>query len=120
MMHSFVYDPALIPEMEDMVQSRFVTATDPVVRAVAEDMFRAMKEGMDDLIIPPTALGRMPHSVAIVHGRQDRIVPLETSLYFLNHLQNAELHVLDRCGHWAQTQRWDAMLPLIVNHFGAN
>ena len=29
-----------------------------------------------------------------------------------------ELHVLDRCGHWAQTQRWDAMLPGLRSHFG--
>jgi pimeloyl-ACP methyl ester carboxylesterase len=32
-------------------------------------------------------------------------------------LKRAELHVLDRCGHWAQTQRWDAMYPLILDHF---
>jgi len=42
---------------------------------------------------------------------------METSLYFLEHLKRAELHVLDRCGHWAQTQRWDAMFPIIMNHF---
>jgi len=60
----------------------------------------------------------MPHNFAIFHGRQDRIVPLETSLYFLEHLKNAELHVLDRCGHWAQTQRWDAMLPALRDHWG--
>lgn len=117
MMHSFVYDPSLMPEIEDIVQTRFGVATDPKVRAVQEIMFAAMRTGMDELILPPSALQRMPHKFAIVHGRQDRIVPLETSLYFLEHLKNAELHVLDRCGHWAQTQRWDAMFPLMVNHF---
>ncbi|MCG2634309.1 MAG: alpha/beta fold hydrolase [Gammaproteobacteria bacterium] len=117
MMQSFVYDPSLVPELEEIVQTRFSTATDPKIRAVQEVMFKAMKEGMDELILPPSALSRMPHEFCIVHGRQDRIVPLETSLYFMEHLQKAELHVLDRCGHWAQTQRWDAMLPLIVNHF---
>lgn len=117
MMHSFVYDPSLMPEIEDIVQMRFKVATDPGVRAVQEIMFAAMKTGIDELILAPSALQRMPHEFAIVHGRQDRIVPLETSLYFLRHLKNAELHVLDRCGHWAQTQRWDAMFPLMINHF---
>ncbi len=120
MMHSFVYDPSLMPEIEDIVQTRFSVATDPKVRAVQEIMFAAMRAGMDELILPPSALQRMPHEFAIVHGRQDRIVPLETSLYFLEHLKHAELHVLDRCGHWAQTQRWDAMLPLMVNHFNGH
>ena len=118
MMHSFVHDPAAVPELENIVQQRFATATDPKVQAVQENMFAAMREGMDQLIVPEVALSRLPHEVCIVHGRQDRIVPLETSLYFLQHLKNAELHVLDRCGHWAQTQRWDAMYPLIRNHFG--
>ncbi len=118
MMHSFVHDPAAVPELEDIVQQRYATATDPRIRAVQEILFAAMREGMDQLIIPEAALSRLPHQVCIVHGRQDRIVPLETSLYFLQHLQHAELHVLDRCGHWAQTQRWDAMYPLIVKHFG--
>jgi pimeloyl-ACP methyl ester carboxylesterase len=118
MMHSFVHDPAAVPELENIVQQRFATATDPKVQAVQENMFAAMRTGMDQLIVPEVALSRLPHEVCIVHGRQDRIVPLETSLYFLQHLKNAELHVLDRCGHWAQTQRWDAMYPLIRNHFG--
>ena len=118
MMHSFVYDPSLVPELETIVQTRFGLATDPKVEKVQQVMIRTMKEGMDDLIIPTQALGRMPHNFAIFHGRQDRIVPLETSLYFLEHLKNAELHVLDRCGHWAQTQRWDAMLPGLREHWG--
>ncbi|MDF1817379.1 MAG: alpha/beta hydrolase [Immundisolibacteraceae bacterium] len=118
MMHSFVYDPTLVPELEDIVQTRFGLATHPDVEAVQQVLIRTMKEGMNDLIIPPSALARMPHEFAIFHGRQDRIVPLETSLYFLEHLKNAELHVLDRCGHWAQTQRWDAMLPALREHWG--
>ncbi len=117
---SFVYDPAAVPNLEEIIQERFKVATDPDVRRVQEVMFESMKVGMDALIVPPSALARMPHEVALVHGRQDRVVPLETSLYLLEHLQRAELFVLDRCGHWAQLQRWDAMLPLILRHFGTN
>lgn len=120
MMHSFVYDPSLMPELEDIVQQRFKVATDPAVRAIQENAFETMRTSMDALIVPPSVLARMEQPISIVHGRQDRIVPLETSLYFLQHLKRAELHVLDRCGHWAQTQRWDAMLPLIQDHFGKN
>lgn len=117
LMHSFVYDPSVVPGLEEIIQERFKVATDPAVRKVQEGMIESMKNGMDSLILPPSALARMPHKVCVVHGRQDRVVPLETSLYFLQHLRNVELHVLDRCGHWAQTQRWDAMLPLMMDHF---
>ncbi len=117
LMHSFVYDPALVPGLEEMIVERFKVATDPAVRKVQEAMIESMKNGFDSLIVPPSALARLPHKMLAVHGRQDRVVPLETSLYFLQHMKNCELYVLDRCGHWAQTQRWDAMLPLIKSHF---
>lgn len=119
LIQSFVYDPAAVPDLERITEERFRVATDPEVRRVQEVMFESMKVGMDALIVPPSALARMPHEVALVHGRQDRVVPLESSLYLLQHLKRAELFVLDRCGHWAQLQRWDAMLPLIRTHFGA-
>jgi len=118
LIQSFVYDPAAVPDLEKITEERFRVATDPEVRRVQEVMFESMKVGMDALIVPPSALARMPHEVALVHGRQDRVVPLESSLYLLQHLKRAELFVLDRCGHWAQLQRWDAMLPLIRTHFG--
>lgn len=114
---SFVYDPSALPNLDEIIQQRFEVATDPEVRRVQEVMFESMKVGMDALVVPPTALSRMPHEFSLVHGRFDRIVPMEASLYLLEHLQRADLHVLDRCGHWAQIQRWDAMLPLMRAHF---
>jgi 2-hydroxymuconate-semialdehyde hydrolase len=114
---SFVYDPSALSNLDAIIEERFRIAVDPQVRLVQEVMFESMKTGMDALVVPPTDLARMSHEVALVHGRFDRIVPLEASLYLLEHLKRAELHVLDRCGHWAQIQRWDAMLPLIRTHF---
>lgn len=119
LIHSFVYDPDSFPGMEEIVKSRFEVAVDPEVRRIQEVMFEAMKVGMDSLVVPPASLGRLPHEVLIFHGRQDRIVPLDTSLYLLKHLKHAELAVLDRCGHWAQLERWDAMGPMLMSHFGA-
>lgn len=113
---SFVYDPSVVPNLEEIIEARFKVAVNPDVRRVQEVMFESMKTGLDALVVPPSALARMPHEVALVHGRQDRVVPLEASLYLLQHLQRAELSVLDRCGHWAQLQRWDAMLPILRNH----
>jgi len=117
LIESFVYDPSVIEDLDKVMEDRFAKAMDPEMRPIQEVMFKAMNEGMDKLIIPPEVLGRMEHEWSIIHGRQDKVIPLDTSLYFLQHLKKAELHVLDRCGHWAQTQRWDAMYPLVLAHF---
>jgi 2-hydroxymuconate-semialdehyde hydrolase len=119
LIHSFAYDPANFTGIDEIIANRYAVAMDPEVRRVALSMFDAMKAGIETLVMPPAILNALPHEVLIFHGRQDRVVPLDTSLYLLQHLQRAELVVLDRCGHWAQLQRWDLMLPLLERHFKA-
>lgn len=38
----------------------------------------------------------------IIWGRDDRFVPMDIGLRLLWNLPHAELHVFNRCGHWAQ------------------
>jgi 2-hydroxy-6-oxonona-2,4-dienedioate hydrolase len=40
----------------------------------------------------------------IVHGRDDRTVPMEHSLNLVAMIPNARLIVFNRCGHWAQIE----------------
>lgn len=118
MMHSFAYDADKFEGMDRIIEMRFKIATDPEIRATAEKMIESMKVGMESLNMPPSILAKLPHEVLIFHGRQDRIVPLDTSLYLIEHLKHAELYVLDRSGHWAQLERWDIMRPMLEKHFG--
>ena len=52
----------------------------------------------------------------IVHGRDDRIVPLEASLRVMSVLQNSQLLVFNRCGHWAQIEH-AALFNAMVSEF---
>lgn len=117
-MRSFAFDPDRFQGMNDIIASRFKIATDPAVRKSAERMIESMRQGMEGLIMPPSILNKIPHEVLILHGRQDRIVPLDASLYLLEHLGRASLFVIDRSGHWLQLERWDLMKPLLERHFG--
>ena len=38
--------------------------------------------------------------VLLIHGRYDRMVPLEVSMAILNHIEDSRLVVLNNCGHW--------------------
>ena len=119
LMHSFAYDPDKFEGMEEIVKNRYKIATDPEIMKTAVKMIDSMKQGVDTLNMPPSILCKLPHKVLIFHGRQDRIVPLDTSLYLIEHLKHAELYVLDRSGHWSQLERWDVMRPMLEIHFGA-
>ncbi|KIQ18461.1 alpha/beta fold hydrolase [Rhodococcus sp. MEB064] len=40
----------------------------------------------------------------VIHGRDDRVVPLENSLHLVTRIPNSRAIVLNRCGHWAQIE----------------
>ncbi len=49
----------------------------------------------------------------IIHGRDDRIVPLESSLRVLSVIRNSQLLVFNRCGHWAQIEHANVFNGLV-------
>jgi pimeloyl-ACP methyl ester carboxylesterase len=40
----------------------------------------------------------------VLHGREDRVIPLSTSQELLGLLPNVQLHIFGHCGHWTQTE----------------
>jgi 2-hydroxymuconate-semialdehyde hydrolase len=62
-------------------------------------------------------LAGVPHPVLVVHGREDRIIPVEASFYFAEHLPNANLFVIAHCGHWTHIehrQKFESLLERFV------
>ena len=51
----------------------------------------------------------------LVWGREDRFVPMDTGLRLLAGLPNAQLHVFNRCGHWAQWEHADTFNRMVLD-----
>lgn len=102
----FVYDDAFIaPQLESITKTRYQAAMQPDVQRSFKAMFPAPRQQViDDLVVPALALRRITNPTLLVHGRDDRIVPLETSLDLLQHLPNVQLHVFGQCSHWTQIE----------------
>jgi pimeloyl-ACP methyl ester carboxylesterase len=49
-------------------------------------------------------LGGIRAPALVIHGRDDRVIPLATSEKLLNVLDNVQLHVFGHCGHWTQIE----------------
>jgi 2-hydroxymuconate-semialdehyde hydrolase len=103
----FAYEESLIRErLEEMARMRLDAALRPEVRRSFEAMWpRPKQEAIDQLVVPPAALRRMHHAILILHGYRDWIVPIEASLYLMEHLPNAHLVLLGRTSHWVQIER---------------
>lgn len=51
----------------------------------------------------------------IIWGRDDRFVPMDAGLRLLAGMQNAQLHIFSRCGHWAQWEHADTFNRMVVD-----
>lgn len=87
---------------EELYQQRFKSATDP--ETVKNPPLR-MRKGMPLEELWKENLAGLKHEVLLIWGREDRVIPLDMSLFLLNRIQKAQLHVFPNCGHWAQWEK---------------
>jgi 2-hydroxymuconate-semialdehyde hydrolase len=114
-----VYDDSFLADrLDSIAQTRFEAAMNPDVQRSFKAMFPAPRQTtIDDLVVSELALRHMDHPTLLVHGRDDHIVPMETSLYLLKHLPNAQLHVFGQCAHWIQVEKAKSFNQLIAQFF---
>jgi len=46
----------------------------------------------------------LPNETLVIHGREDRVIPLGNALTLADWIPNAQLHVFGKCGHWTQIE----------------
>lgn len=51
----------------------------------------------------------------LVHGRDDRVVSFESTLFFAANIPNSRAHIINRCGHWAQLEHADEFNRLVID-----
>jgi len=111
-MHYFAYDQSLLSDELAAVRERAASA--PGVQEAYASMFPPPRQRwVDEMAVPATTISTIPHETLLVHGRDDQVIPLETSLRLLDLIDRAQLHVFPRCGHWVQIEqatRFNALL----------
>lgn len=115
----FVYDlERMQPFVDQVVEARFEMFQRPeILRSYRENF---TKSNLTEMLIPQTALERMQNEFLLIHGHFDRFVPLQSSLYALDYLPNAELRVFKKCGHWAMIEQREEFLHATKHFFLKN
>ena len=102
LMTCFVYDPAFFGgELDQIAAARMARASRPDV----ERSHRATFAPGDPLGFPPEVLATITQPVLVVHGADDRIVPVAAGEYFAEHLPDVRFEVFEETGHWLQLER---------------
>lgn len=102
LMRAMTYDPATLgTSLEKIAEERMERIGREDVRRSHLATFAVDLPGL----YSPEDLARLAHPVLVLHGREDRLIPLEAGRYFAEHLPNAQLHTFPHAGHWAMIEQ---------------
>lgn len=110
----FAVDPAMITD--ELVAIRYEASTaDGAYEAYRAMLFDPRHAG-SQLGITETEVRAIATPTLLVHGREDKVVPMQVSVTMLGLLPNADLHVFAACGHWTQIERADEFSVLVADY----
>jgi 2-hydroxy-6-oxonona-2,4-dienedioate hydrolase len=55
-----------------------------------------------------------------IHGRDDRVVPMENTLRLVSTVENSAAHIFNKCGHWCQIEHAEAFNALLDGFLQTN
>jgi 2-hydroxymuconate-semialdehyde hydrolase len=109
----FAYDPGKFPT-DQLAEMRYQASIRPGAQEAFSSMFpQPRQEQVEALAAYEDRLSQIQNQTLLIHGREDRVIPLETSLKLLQVISNAQLHVFGHCGHWTQLEPRDAFNRLV-------
>ena len=112
LMRCFLYDVTAFGDIESLSRRRIELAVRPDVRRSHLATFASIHA------VDQTRLATLPQPVMLLHGRDDRIIPLDVSLQLLAMLPHSDLHVLGECGHWLQLEKPSEFDYLVTGFHG--
>lgn len=117
----FAYDPAFLGDkLSEIAAARYKAAMEPDIRRNFASMFPAPRQqALVELEVPDAGLRLIGHPVLLIHGIEDAIVPLDTSLYLMRRLGGpVQTHFYNRSSHWTQVEYKDSFNMLLAQFFG--
>ena len=102
-MDYFAWNRSLVND--ELAELRYRASIRPGFQESFGAMFPAPRQRwVDALASREEHIRALPHETLIVHGRDDRVIPLLTSLTLAEWIDRSQLHVYGRCGHWTQIE----------------
>ena len=111
-MRIFAYNQSLMSP--ELVQMRYEASKRPGIQEAYAGMFPAPRQRwVDAMAHDERAVRGVKHATLLVHGRDDQVIPLSTSLTMLEWIDDSQLHIFGRCGHWTQIEHAAAFTHLV-------
>ncbi|QBJ96591.1 alpha/beta fold hydrolase [Rhodococcus sp. ABRD24] len=116
-MDIMAYDRSLVTD--ELAELRYRATIRPGAQEAFELVFPEPRQRhLDAQIVPDEKLAQLEHEVLILHGREDRVVPVEASRHMFEMIPNSQLHVFGKCGHWTQIEHATRFQQLVGQFLG--
>jgi pimeloyl-ACP methyl ester carboxylesterase len=100
----FAYSRDLVND--ELAEVRYRASIQPGFQESFAAMFPAPRQRwVEAMCTPEDEIRQLPHRTLIVHGREDQVIPVQTSLRLMELIDNADLRVFSHCGHWSMIER---------------
>ncbi len=114
----FAHDRSLVTD--ELAELRYQASLRPGFQESFSAMFPAPRQRWVDAMASAEAdIRAIRQRTLIIHGRDDRVIPLSNSLTLNRWIDDSQLHVFGRCGHWVQIEH-SADFNHLVSHFLAD
>jgi 2-hydroxymuconate-semialdehyde hydrolase/2-hydroxy-6-oxo-octa-2,4-dienoate hydrolase len=110
----FAVDPTMITD--ELVEIRYQASIADGAYEAYRAMFFDPRHAGSELGITEHDARAIHTPTLLIHGREDKVVPVQVSVTMLGLLPNADLHVFSRCGHWTQIERADEFSALVADY----
>lgn len=112
----FAYDPNLV--VDQLVDSRYQASLR--TQDAFASMFPAPRQRWVEAMAHSEAdIRGIRHPTLMVHGREDKVIPVSTSLTMHQWIDNSQVHLFGRCGHWTQIEKGAEFCELLRDFFKA-
>ena len=99
----FAYDRSLVND--ELARLRYEASIRPGVQESYAAMFPAPRQdGIRRVCSNEDDVRNIEHETLIIHGRDDRIIPVSVSEHMFRCIKNSQLHIFGNCGHWTQIE----------------
>jgi len=111
MMSVFVYDSShLTDEMFQLRLDNMLSRKDHL-----ENFVKSIEANPKQFPDFGPRLAEIKAETLVVWGRDDRFVPMDIGLKLIRSIPNAQLHIFNNCGHWAQWEHADTFNRMVLD-----
>jgi pimeloyl-ACP methyl ester carboxylesterase len=118
LLRTFAYNHDLLSE--SLAESRFQASVRPGYQETFSRMFPIPRQqGIDALAVVEEKIAAIQQPTLIIHGRDDKVIPTQTSERLFRLIPHSELHMFSECGHWVQIEKAQRFNQIVRNFLTA-